>query len=208
MTPPPDPSRADDRPLRVLAYVDGELDPPARAAVEAELAADPELAELARDLEQTGPANRELWAAVAPPQPGEAAWERVRVAIAASRPTAEPKPSRGRRVAWVAVAVGLAAGLLLAAGVWFKPQSKPPEAPGTPAAVDPLAEYADLPIATPDEVMVSAVRGGADLGFVACKHPLDGMRMAATAELTVWHPQTGEGITMPGDAPVFADLDK
>ena len=70
----PDSSRADDRYKWIAGYVDGELDEAARRRAEAWLANDPAAADALRDQEQFSPANRELWDAVAPPEPSPAAW--------------------------------------------------------------------------------------------------------------------------------------
>ena len=87
---PPDSSRADDRPEWLAGYADGELDEAARRRVEERLECDPAAADALRDQEQLSPANRELWDAVAPPEPSEAEW-----AVVTDRVADATLPARG-----------------------------------------------------------------------------------------------------------------
>ena len=65
-----------------------------------------------------------------------------------------------------------------------------------------LAEYDVLPIATPDDVMISSIKGSGEIVFISCKHPLpDSPRWAklvdvqvqsAPAEATMMNPSGAE----------------
>ena len=96
---------ATDRLDRVLAYVDGELDPSARAAFEAEMAADPALA---AEVEAHRGLAGQLARAYAPlleePVP-------ARLTMAAQAAN-EPRPLRQRWLPWVAMAACLAVGVI------------------------------------------------------------------------------------------------
>jgi hypothetical protein len=96
------------------------------------------------------------------------------------------------------VAGSLAACVIaVAAGSWLMPgapavagKAAPPV---TVAAIDPLSEYAVLPVATPDDVMVSAVRGPGDTGFVVVKSPLiDVLALATPDDVEIENPGSGE----------------
>lgn len=140
------------------------------------------------------------------PAPAEADWDRVRGAIETRLMPATPARRWRPRVA--AALTALAASVLAGTLLW--PEAGPWPAVVEPAA-DPLAEYAVLPIATPDDVMVSAVRNGDRVGFVACDHPLPGvMPLAGADDLAVSRATAGElSLPTPDDAPVFVDnLDK
>lgn len=163
------PSGSDDWRLRILSYVDGELDPIARREVEAKLSDDPDLAELLRDLEQTGSNNRELWGDT-PPSPNESAWQQARDGIAERLRLTSTRRINGR-VKWATVA--LAACLILGVLIWGSKPWSGDERLVVERPFDPLAEYEVLPIATPDDVMVSVVRGGIE--FASIDHPIGGV---------------------------------
>lgn len=196
------PSGSDDWRLQILAYADGELDPAGRREVEAKLADDPELAELLRDLEQTGPNNREWWGCASVPWPDESTWQRTRNEIAEQVLPRSKRPV-GVRVAWVAAA--LAACLMLGGTVWMMMPQGIDEHASAPTSSDPLAEYEVLPIATEEDVMVSVVRGGID--FASIGHPIPGTISLAGGEDWEMH----QPITMevsqptPGDTPILTD---
>jgi hypothetical protein len=141
------------------------------------------------------------------PAPTETEWTRVRDAVAARLiPVTPRKPNRWTRVA--AIGVSLAACLI--AGVVLLRPTPIQVRPSVEPAADPLADYAVLPIATPDDVMVSAVRNGDGLGFVACDHPLPGViPLVTAADLTVTKGTAGElSLPDPADAPVIMDVDR
>ena len=152
---------------------------------------DPELAELVSE-----------FAAYPPPPPCETTWKRVQGEIAAR--LIPPHPAGARRVRWarsVAAVGGLAAAVTAGFLAW---------PPATPPA-DPLAGYEVLPIATPSDVFVSAVRHDPDLMLIACDHPLPGkMRLASVRELEVYRPQDlALSVPTPDDAPILImDQDK
>lgn len=181
MTPPPQP---DDRdPLS--AYADG----------------DPDAVRAAR-----------------PPEPSEAAWEKIRLGIH-ERLAVARSPRNARRLVWGAVGVGaaLAAAAAVVAWVTFggpqppptpvapevvetKPVAPPPHEPRT----DPLAEFAVLPMAGSDDVVLHRVPGDGWLPVGA--HPLPGVLALATAsEVELDDPDAAwPNVTRsPADAPMI-----
>ncbi len=106
------------------AYVDGELDAPTRAAVEARLAESAAWREVLADVEGARNALRAL-----PPVDLTAeAWARVVAAVAADEPAPSPPPApprvsmlrRGlhqRSVRWIGAAAGVAAAAVIVAAV-------------------------------------------------------------------------------------------
>jgi anti-sigma factor RsiW len=109
------------RPEHLAAYVDGELAPEARRAVEAWLADHPDAAaEVADQSRLAG-----LWRQTAPAELPEAVWAdaltRVEAALSAGEVSAAPSAHRGaekrRRLAWaLALLSGAAAAVLIALG--------------------------------------------------------------------------------------------
>lgn len=197
---PPDPSGPDGRLPRLAGFADGELDDQARRQVAEWVEADPTAAELLRDQEQLTPANTEFWAAVAPPQPGESAWEAVRRAVA-DRLTPATAPAQAVR-AWdgralFATAAGVALAVLagwLAIGRLGPPadESTGPRAtvvhtaPMPREAGDPLAEFAVLELAGLDDVLIEAVSGDAPVGGYAADAPAcDVMPLAGPQDVTL-----------------------
>lgn len=171
----PDPA---DLPVLLAAYADGELDPAARAAVEAWLDAHPEGWDVLRAQCELSPENRRLWRDAEPPTPADAEWDRVRDRIAAELRTqtlAEPQPTRPawkRRAEWAMVAATLAMTLfvvsLAAFGPWFLPPApqRPTESVRVAPADDPLAGLAVLRVATDAEVDVWRVDGAGAGGWL------------------------------------------
>lgn len=150
-------------PRLLVAYADGELGPAERALVERRLERDPGARQLLDDLRRTGPANPELWMLAEPD------WSRIRLG----------PPKRNRRPASALVVI--AAAVVLAWGLW--PTVKPNEVAMVEPApeVDPLAEYAELPIATPADVMIAAIKGDGDV-LVSVSPPLNGGLALATPD--------------------------
>jgi hypothetical protein len=132
-----------------------------------------------------------------PPEPSARAWEKTRTDIFARLPkvtTARPWTT----VVKVTAGVGLlAAGVLVAWGLWATFQQPVMPSPHGPVAnaepADPLAEYDVLPIATASDVMVSAVRGS-EVRFGSIHHPVpEMMPLASGADVTVHRgPAAGE----------------
>ncbi|HET6574753.1 MAG TPA: hypothetical protein VFG68_14205 [Fimbriiglobus sp.] len=219
---PPDPSGPDGRLPRLAGFADGELDDQTRKQVAEWVEADPTAAELLRDQEQLTPANTEFWAAVAPPQPDEATWEAVRRAVADRLTPAEvdtPAPTWGDR-AWFAAAAGVALAVLaawLAFGRLGPPDkaTEPPVVQSTPTpreAGDPLAEFAVLELAGPDDVLIEAVSGDVPAGGYAADSPAcDPMPLAGPDDVTLVGVRPGPrdlrpscGLCpKPGDAPMI-----
>jgi hypothetical protein len=132
--------------------------------------------------------------AARPPEPSEAAWEEMRLGIH-ERLAASRAPRNVRRVAvWAAAGVGaaLATAAAVIALIVFRnpPVEPPPSAPDVARTVpvaplphevqpDPLAEFAVLPMASSDEVVLHRVPGD---GFLPIgEHPLPGMLLLATS---------------------------
>ncbi len=145
------------------------------------------------------PADPHHWPA--PPEPSAAAWEKTRTDIVARLPTATPRRPWVNAVKVSAGVAVLAAGVLIAWGLWasLAPPAVPP--PITPVAnaepTDPLAEYDVLPIATSGDVMVSAVHGG-DVRFGSISHPVpDAMPLASAADVTVRRGPTAGELASP-----------
>ena len=106
------------------AYVDGELDAPTRAAVEARLAESAAWREVLADVE----AARNALRALPPVDLTAEAWARVVAAVAADEPAPSPPPApprvsmlrRGlhqRSVRWIGAAAGVAAAAVIVAAV-------------------------------------------------------------------------------------------
>jgi hypothetical protein len=154
---------------------------------------DQELAELVRE-----------FAADPPPPPSEAAWRRVQGVIAARLSATAPRPPRrSHRLKWAGAIGGLAAAVTAGFLAWPPADPTPPTT--AEAGFDPLAEYEVLPVATPGDVFVSAVRRDPDLVLVACDHPLPGrMRLATAADLRVQPTPAGElSVPAEGDPVMF-----
>ena len=161
--------------LLALAYADGELSEADRRAVEAHAASDSDYLELLNDLSQTGPANRELWSAE---NPSEGQWAEVKAVLLEGQK--RNTPVKSGRFRWDVFLGFLAAcfvfGLISVFAVINSIPWTPAGTGGLRANLvqenDLLAEYDVLPIATPEDVMISSVRGSGEVKFVSCKHPL------------------------------------
>jgi hypothetical protein len=137
--------------------------------------------------------------AAAPREPSEAEWEAARLRIHARLDAArEPSPANHwRKGVWLAGAGVLSAAA--AAVAWFaltlnaprvqNPPREPGPAPAPDVAVaphphspepDPLAEYAVLPVASDDDVVLHRVPGDGMLPVGV--HPLLGLLSLAAAE--------------------------
>jgi hypothetical protein len=139
-----------------------------------------------------------------PPEPSAEAWEKARTGIVARL----PRRKSGRRRAVAVTAGGLiAAGVVAAWLVWPPTPTppKPPEAVAKVTPVDPLAGYDVLPVATPSDVMVSAVRGvGVEFGSI--DHPIPEVMPLATSADVIVHrgPAAGElCVPDPGGMAVY-----
>lgn len=202
----PDSSGPDDRPEWLAGYADGELDEAQRGEVETRLADDAEAAETLRDQEQFSPANRDLWDAVAPPDPSPAAWVAVNARVAAA---SLPPVRRPAWRLWAVRAAGVAAAVALG---WLAIRGT--HAPAPPGSVipdadpaDPLAGFAVLPIADPAEVDIEAVRGGPPDRFVVADDPVpDTLVLAGPGDVILEAMADPTAVpTAPGDNPmVFA----
>ena len=136
--------------------------------------------------------------AVRPPEPGEAEWDEVRQRIHA-RLSASPGSAHPRRRLALWAAVGAVLTTAAAVVAWVAVGALTPRQPAVPdvaegqpapklpvvrgpheAQPDPLAEFAVLPMASSDEVVLHRVPG--DGWFPIGAHPLPGMLALATAD--------------------------
>jgi hypothetical protein len=224
---PPDPSGPDGSFPRLAGYADGELDSETRRQIAGWVESDPEAAELLHDQQQFAPSNAEFWAAVAPPQPGEAAWEAVRRAVADRLTPAAVSPRRPAiRTGYSLPASAAGVALTVLAGWLLLDRSGPLPADGTkslppaaeqlatrlPDAGDPLSEFAVLELASPDDVLIEAVSGRPPAaGFCADSPEFDPMPLAAVGDVVVLDVRPGPGgerpdcelCPKPGDAPMI-----
>lgn len=140
--------------------------------------------------------------AAPPPLPSESAWRDVRDGIVDRLQPSSIRHSH-RRMVWTATT--LAACLILGVTLWWSKPWAGDERTGAETPFDPLAEYEVLPIASSNDVMVSAVRGGIE--FASIDHPLPGvMSLADGDEFTAVRPWTGElSQPAPADAPILVD---
>ena len=139
--------------------------------------------------------------AARPPEPGEAEWDevrqRIRARLTAARAPAPPRAGRAGRVAlWTGIGSALAAAAAVVAWIALGEPARQPDAPevaenapvvsDVPVAPlpheplpDPLAEFAVLPMASSDEVVLHRVPGDGWLPVGA--HPLPGVLALATS---------------------------
>lgn len=130
--------------------------------------------------------------AARPPEPSAAAWEEVRLGIHQRLATSRAPRNTRRLAVWGAIGVG--AALAAAAVAWLAfnpaPVKLPPGAPDVVQTIpvapaphevqpDPLAEFAVLPMASSDEVVLHRVPGDGFLPVGA--HPLPGILLLATS---------------------------
>lgn len=230
MTTPDTPTPDDPFPRELLAaYADGELDAPARAAVERWLADHPEAAPELQAQRDLSPANAGLWERAEPPEPSPVAWACVRRGIAAALAPAEPAPAaRGgwRNAAWAAAAVAVAGVAAAAAWVFLAPAPPADRADPIPTAnggaeVAPhpraveeevlVAGFAVLPIATDEDVILERVPATEALLPVG-RHPLppvlllasaDDVELEEVAPSPLWPTGMPKIMTAPGDAPMI-----
>jgi anti-sigma factor RsiW len=217
----PTPSQPDPWTLTLLAYADGELSERERAEVQQRLAEDSVSQELLRELEALSPRQRDRWAALQPPAPAPHDWDAIREALLNQLPD-PPRPRRDSRFLGFALALAIAAAVMLA--VWLPRTAPPPPASGTvkpdlaevapaPRAIEPdlLAEFSVLPVAGPNDVMISAVRGNTGVGLVTVNHPIpDTLELATGNDLDIEMSAflklgTGWEVSQPdaADAPVL-----
>src|SRR5262245_57184413 len=125
--------------------------------------------------------------AARPPEPSDAAWEETRRGIHARLSASRGSRNVRRLAVWGAAGIGavLATAAAVVAWVAFShtpvPEPKAPEMAETvpiapaphDAQPDPLAEFAVLPMASADEVVLHRVPG--DGWFPIGAHPLPGM---------------------------------
>ena len=206
-------------PELLAAFVDGELDPAARAVVEQWLAEHPAAIEELQAQREMSPDNWPLWHRADPPLPSEDTWAVVRQHVAdalAVAPASARQPVRG----WRRLATRLVGGLTIAGSAaviaaWALlppvPQTKPPPTdPGRDAARRPAEPLSGvLALASDDDVEIHRVAGNASRSLVVGRAPLDGPLVLASAEDVEVegvepHPAWGAGgpriTTGPGDA--------
>lgn len=203
----------------LAAYADGELDAPARAAVERWLAAHPRARAELRAQRDLSPGNWPLWQQVEPPLPSEDTWAAVRALVADAVPPQPTTPAVTREWGWWRRAgvyfggglIGFAAACLLLGlvGRLFVPPVRNDPVPVPARIDDPLAEYAVLPLANGSDVDIERVAGGGGGLLPVGAAPLpDVLVLAGAGDIEVEdaepHPAWPAGgpkiTTAPGDA--------
>jgi anti-sigma factor RsiW len=210
----------------LAAYADGELDAPARTAVERWLASHPRAVAELRAQKQLSPENWPLWQQAEPPLPTEATWAAVRELVADAvhspvTPAARSEPGWWWRTRFYfsgGVGALVAAGLLFAVtGRLFFPPPPPPVPQSAPEVVsgsfvegdDPLAGIAVLPLADADDVDIHRVAGGGGGWLQVGEPPLAGpLALAGEEDVQLeeadphpaWPGGTPRMVTAPGDA--------
>ena len=198
----------------LAAYVDGELDPAARAVVERWLAAHPQMMDEVQAQRQFSPDNWPLWQQVEPPFPKEAAWDAVREAVHRgldSPPMPAPVRERiARRRTGVFLAGGVAVvvaalGFIAILGNPFTPshQSDLPEF----VPNDLLTEYAVLPLATDADLDIDRIAGSSQ-GLIVGDPPLalaseGDIQLAEVEPHPAWPGGSPKMTTAPGDMPMI-----
>ncbi len=197
----------DDRPpswkLLVLAYADGELDGAKRREVEAWIGANPEAADLLRELRETGKGGPFRAARVPEPRPDDLTLSGER--ILARLQSARPRRRWLRPAILSSVAASMAAILYLARPPEHVCDSVTRPTERVPSPVDPLADFDDLPIASPSESRVTAVSGDAMPICAACDDLLPELLEFATVEEMQIRKTGRSALSMPGpdDAPMI-----
>jgi anti-sigma factor ChrR (cupin superfamily) len=143
-------------PEQLAAYADGELEPRARAQVEAWLADRPEAAAEVEALHGL----KRLWQAQAAPEPAPEAWDRTLARIESRLPAAAARGrSRWRPWAWVLTAAAAALVVVLARPLW---------SPVVPPGGD--IEEVPFPVADNSEVVILSMDGN-DVASLVVGHP-------------------------------------
>jgi len=123
--------------------------------------------------------------AIEPPQPCERDWEALRLRLSDECVPKLPARRAGKWPMWIAGSLALAICLVVAVANMPK-VPKPLEAIAPSAPFDPLAEYAVLPIAMPEDFQLLAVREPRDLTVLTCKDPIgDRMNLVASHEISI-----------------------
>jgi hypothetical protein len=163
------------QPEDLCAYVDGELEAPARQAVEVWLRDHPDAAtevEAQRRL-------ADLWQQGAPPALGPAESKAALQGIESALHRRARSLARGRRVLLRSAIAGLAAAVLLVV-VWSKQPAPTPELP----APGSLTEQ--FPVVGPEDVEVQRLRQNADAGLVGAEPlPDQPLPLATPRDLTL-----------------------
>lgn len=239
MTTPAPPT--DEFPRELLAaYADGELDASARAQVERWLADHPEALNDLNAQRELSPANVPRWERAEPREPSAAEWAVARRQIEDRLNPAGGGPSRWRVATWTLA--GLATAGVAAAVAWIafapnnpQPRTSEPKAvelaqarpvgseiaphprevadvAPAPRSHDPLAEFAVLPMASDEDVILDRVPNLAAGWLPIGRHPLPGLMILATeaevhlagvAPSPAWPTGGPKMTTAPGDAPMI-----
>jgi anti-sigma factor RsiW len=182
-------------PELLAAYADGELDPEARATVEAWLVAHPEAqaqVEAQRRLTQ-------LFRDVPVPEPNPAAWQRLEARVESRLETVAAVRPRWARIPWrvagPSAAAVLAAVLLLP---WLRgPQPDPPPRVHREPQVEPF------PVVSPEDVTIVALDGDGAALVVGTPPLPEALALAGPGDVTVDGVQsnvTGMNPDYPKDA--------
>jgi anti-sigma factor RsiW len=217
----------------LAAYADCELDESTRQRVEQWLSAHPEALQELRAQQEFAPSNGPLWEAVEPVQPGAGHWATVRERIArevASAPRVKSHATRrfgwlrgiiaaggaAAAVAWLAIALTApnpqpdrpAAGAQASA-----PHSSAELAPAPRTLNNPIGDYAVIPLAAEEDVVLDRVPDLQGGWLPIGQHPVPGVLTLATEDDVLledvspnpaWPVDAGPRMTMtPGDAPMI-----
>jgi hypothetical protein len=189
MSHPNRPEGEGPTPQLLAAYVDGELGPADRTAVEAWLRDHPE----ARATVESQRRLLRLWQAATPADPGPAAWDAILARVEKAAAGLPAAPAGGRRLAGaLRLTAGLgavAAALLLAVALSnpFRPRTAAP-------AVQPL------PVATSTDVEILSIEGDDVGALVVGEPPVQGsMTLASSNDVTVDH--TGRDVQIVRPTP-------
>jgi hypothetical protein len=231
---PDDAIPPDFPPEFLAAYADGELDAETLAALGRWLALHPEARESLQEQVELGPTNAAFWERAEPPEPTEAAWANVRAGIERRlTPVAPAGPSHRGTAAWALATLataGIAAALWLAFGSVqqnapsveqppvveiAKPAPAPEQAPA-PRTVAPkpdlLAEFAVLPMASDDDVILDRVPDTRTGWLPVGRHPVpDALVLASVEEVDlqevdpcpIWPAGGPQMVRNRGDAPMI-----
>jgi anti-sigma factor RsiW len=165
-------------PELLAAYVDGELDPVARARVEAWLAEYPEARAELETQHRLSRRNQKLWNATAGPSPSEASWARLFHKVHGALNTrAEPAATRPRR-RWVPVAAFAAAAAAVIFGVLLL---RPPVGGGRVSPADDEPAWA---VASDADIEIVSIQDADADRLVVGELPLRGpVQLAAASDV-------------------------
>jgi hypothetical protein len=166
----PEPEDWSPDPALLAAYFDGELDgrpelAPLRRRLEVWLDVHPEAREVLADYQRLA----QLWHYTSPPDPGAAAWKRLKARVAAA--PARRLALRG----WAVALLATAAGVALVVWIGLTDRPTPKSALIRPVPPRPTPEAVEVfPVATAAEVVILRVEGADTQTLVVGELPVHG----------------------------------